>query len=76
MSEWLPIESAPSDGRQALVFRPLAHMSGDKNIAVKCFIGGNNFCWEKTVPAGCNPCNPTDGACHATHWMPLPEPPK
>lgn len=74
--QWLPIETAPLDGRRALVFRPLAEKSGDEPIAVKRLIGGNrNSCWGKTVPAGEAPCNPTDGACHVTHWMPLPDEP-
>ena len=72
---WQPIETAPSDGRKALVYRPMAHLSGDEPVAVKRLTGGNNFCWEKTVPAGHKPTNPTDGACHVTHWMPLPPPP-
>lgn len=70
---WLPIETAPSDGRKALVYRPLAENSGDERIAVKRLTGGrSNHCWDKTVPPGETPCNPTDGACHVTHWMPLP----
>lgn len=72
---WLPITTAPDDGREAIVYRPLAKESGDKPVAVKRMVGGNNFCWEQTVPEGEIPTNPTDGACHATHWMPLPDAP-
>ncbi|WP_041208807.1 hypothetical protein [Aeromonas jandaei] len=73
---WLPIETAPRDGRKALVYRPLAENSGDERIAVKRLTGGqSNNCWDKTVPPGATPCNPTDGACHVTHWMPLPDDP-
>jgi len=73
---WLPIEIAPRDGRKALVYRPLAENSGDERIAVKRLTGGrSNHCWDKTVPPGETPCNPTDGACHVTHWMPLPDEP-
>lgn len=73
---WLPIETAPRDGRKALVYRPLAENSGDERIAVKRLTGGqSNNCWDKTVPPGATPCNPTDGACHVTHWMPLPDEP-
>lgn len=75
MADWKPIETAPADGRKALVFRPLAARSGDEPIAVKRLIGGNQFCWDKTVPKGQQARNPTDGACHVTHWMPLPAPP-
>lgn len=73
---WLPIETAPRDGRKALVYRPLAENSGDERIAVKRLTSGrSNNCWDKTVPPGETPCNPTDGACHVTHWMPLPDEP-
>lgn len=73
---WLPIETAPCDGRKALVYRPLAENSGDERIAVKRLTGSrSNHCWDKTVPPGETPCNPTDGACHVTHWMPLPDEP-
>lgn len=73
---WLSIETAPRDGRKALVYRPLAENSGDERIAVKRLTGGqSNNCWDKTVPPGATPCNPTDGACHVTHWMPLPDDP-
>jgi hypothetical protein len=73
--EWRAIETAPKDGRLALVYRPLAHMSGDEPVTVKRLIGGKNYCWESTVPKGQKPCNPTDGSCHVTHWMPLLAPP-
>lgn len=73
--EWRPIETAPRDGRMALVLRPLADNSNDDIVAIKRLIGGNNFCWPYTVPPGEKPTNPTDGACHVTHWMPLPSPP-
>lgn len=75
MSEWQPIKTAPKDGRLALVYRPLAHTSGDQPVDVKRLIGGNHHCWDSTVPAGEKPTNPTDGACHVTHWMAIPEPP-
>jgi hypothetical protein len=58
-----------------LVYRPLARNSHDEPIAMKRLIGGNQHCWGTTVPAGSEPCNPTDGSCHVTHWMPLPTPP-
>ncbi len=72
---WQPIETAPGDGRMAIVYRPLARNSSDEPIAVKRLVGRNNYCWPCTVPEGAAPTNPTDGACHATHWMPLPAPP-
>lgn len=74
---WQPIATAPRDGRMALVYRPLAHKSGDQPVAVKRLVKGNHFCWDSTVPEGAKPMNPTaDGSCHVTHWMDIPEPPK
>ena len=73
--EWKDIATAPTDGRLALVYRPLARLTHDEPVAIKRLIGGNHHCWERTVPEGHEPCNPTDGACHVTHWMPIPEPP-
>lgn len=72
---WLPIESAPRDGRLAIVYRPLALKSGDEPVAVKRLVAYDNSCWPVTVPKGQKPFNPTDGSCHVTHWQPLPEPP-
>ena len=31
---------------------------------------------DRLPEAGLEPYNPTDGSCHVTHWMPLPEPPE
>lgn len=76
LMEWLPINTAPADGQLALIYRPLAHKSGDQPVTVKRLIGGNHHCWKGTVPEGQKPYNPTDGSCHVTHWMPIPEPPK
>ena len=73
---WQTIDTAPCDGRMALVYRPLARNSQDEPVAVKRLTGGNRSCWDCTVPEGATPTNPTDGACHVTHWMPLPEPPE
>lgn len=72
---WQTIDTAPLDGRIALVYRPLAMLSQDDPITLKRLIGGNNHCWECTVPEGEEAYNPTDGSCHVTHWMPLPPPP-
>jgi hypothetical protein len=74
-AEWQPIETAPKDGSEVLLYRPLAHKSGDKNIAVKLSVPEDRYCWECTVPNGCKRENYTSGACYATHWMPLPNPP-
>jgi hypothetical protein len=76
MTGWQPIETAPKDGRMALVFRPLARNSNDEPVAIKRLMDTDHSCWESTVPPGAQPCNPTDGLCHVTHWMPLPPPPE
>jgi len=74
-TDWQPIETAVCKGQPALVYRPLARRTGDDPIAIKNLMGGNRSCWPETVPPGQKACNPTDGACHVTHWMPLPAPP-
>ena len=72
---WQDISTAPKDGREVLVYRPLARLTRDEPVAIKRLIGGDNHCWPRTVPEGATPCNPTDGSCHVTHWMPLPAAP-
>lgn len=74
--QWQPIETAPRDGRMAIVYRPLAALSGDQPVALKRLVEYDGHCWPCTVPPGEKPCNPTDGGCHVTHWMPLPPPPR
>ena len=76
MINWQPIETAPKDGRRALVYRPLAHLSGDQPIAIRRLMGTDHHCWPCTVPAGAEPKNPTDGVCHVTHWAPINPPEK
>jgi hypothetical protein len=76
MSEWQDISTAPKDGRMAIYYRPLAHLTNDPHVAVKRSMSSNQQCWSATVPEGQEPTNPTDGSCHCTHWMPIPPPPK
>lgn len=76
INDWQPIETAPRDGRIAIVYRPLARESHDEPVALKRLVEYDNHCWPCTVPKGQTPFNPTDGLCHVTHWMPLPNPPK
>lgn len=73
---WQPIETAPRDGTQFLVYRPLAHVTHDANIKIVKGTPHNYGCWEATVPPGYSLENFTDGACRATHWQPLPAAPK
>ncbi len=61
---WLPIETAPRDGRELLLFVPAARVkvSGgywDEHPKCRCWIAGGYM--RKTCPP--------------THWRPLPEPP-
>jgi hypothetical protein len=75
-TSWISVdEQLPPVGKQCLFYRPLAEMTGDRIIAVKTATKDMKDCWRETVPDGCEPCNPSSGACHVTHWMPLPEPP-
>ena len=75
--QWIPVgERLPPVGEQCLFYRPLANKSGDKIIAVKTAMPDGQFCWDNTVPDGETPCNPSNGSCHVTHWMPLPAPPE
>ena len=74
--QWIPVsERLPPVDDQCLFYRPLANKSGDKIIAVKTAMPDGQFCWDNTVPDGETPCNPSNGACHVTHWMPLPAAP-
>lgn len=73
--EWQPIETAPRDGTRILLYRPLAEKTDDYTIDIKRGVPRDNGCYEETIPVGLNKENYTDGACRATHWMSLPEPP-
>jgi len=75
--EWIPVsDRLPQVGERCLFYRPLAENSGDDVISVKTAIPDGKFCWDNTVPDGETPCNPSNGACHVTHWMPLPPAPE
>lgn len=69
MSEWQPIETAPRDGREIIAYRPFAFKHGDAAICVCRSTAEKHFAWDGGE-------NYTDRANTATHWMPLPEPPK
>ena len=67
-TSWQPIATAPRDGTRVLLFGA----SGAHACAAWVEIVGNVSGWE---------IGNTDDLCHflgeiATHWMPLPEPPK
>ena len=74
--EWQPIETIPTNGEEVLVFRPLAYKTNDPIITIAKTETENRWCWPETVPEGVSPTNPTNRACHVSHWMPLPPPPK
>lgn len=60
MTEWQPIETAPKDGRDALI------AYSDGYIAIGWWSDENQqWCWQNLYLSVMNP----------THWMPLPEPP-
>ena len=74
--EWIKCsEQMPEAGDTCLFYRPLAENTGDEVMAIKIAKNDDGQCWNQTVPDGELPCNPTNGYCHVTHWMPLPPPP-
>lgn len=64
MSEWQSIETAPKDGKPILIFAPDCM---DDSIYVVCYRYGH---WEEAGGEGYSTYD------RATHWMPLPDPPK
>jgi hypothetical protein len=79
MTEWQPIETAPKDGREVLLFGIWAGeihgLNADPTIAVGAWQGG------KSDYQGDDFWALTGGDVYAcwmrpTHWMPLPEPPQ
>lgn len=60
--EWEPIETAPKDGTDVLVFAPSLYGENKFQVAY-CFYGQ---LWEYGYEG--TPITPT-------HWMPLPKPP-
>lgn len=70
MIEWRPIETAPRDGTEILVFEPAKGEYGSQYIAVVSFKeqGWNGPKWYETL-------NEEHTVDEPTHWMPLPKPP-
>jgi len=63
---WQPIETAPKDGTDLLLFYP----SSDGEAP---FIDVNRWLdWPREM----NAYSWTTGGVNPTHWMPMPEPPK
>lgn len=77
--QWQPIETAPRDGTTVLLYRPLAGKTHDPVVIIGRSVPYNGHSWPATIPEGVSadgPGNYTDRVCYATHWQPLPEPPK
>jgi hypothetical protein len=72
---WLPIETAPKDGKKVMLYRPLAGESNDPVVTIRRTTKTSQHCWPDTIPPGRDGQNFTEGSCYATHWMPLPAPP-
>lgn len=67
MSEWQPIETAPRDGTEVLIYCPPGeHYEGMYTAAYDTLMGG---CWTDNARRTLWP-------LPATHWMPLPSPPR
>lgn len=68
MSEWMPIDTAPKDGTPIDIWIP--RFGGMRLTNMRFVRLSRNNCFFDPVESG--PCCVRD----ATHWMPLPEPPK
>lgn len=79
MSEWQPIETAPKDGAWVLLYSPdeRERERGDPAVQVGCWgsSGYNRNNHWVYGPEGHEHAH-RHGFYGATHWMPLPEPPK
>lgn len=62
--EWQDIETAPKDGTRILV-----HFWEPSQTLVAYFVDYDPFCWQAVSGERWN-------AKHASHWLPLPSPPK
>ena len=74
--QWQPISTQPKDGREVLVYRPLAHLTSDPHVRVARTSQYDNTVRDVTIPKGYDSTNYfSDASCKATHWMPLPKAP-
>lgn len=70
MMEWQPIETAPKDGTRVLVFD--AAWCGGKPMQSVSY-----WQWYERIDDGSRQrCGSWSGVTVATHWMPLPDPPR
>ncbi len=77
MSEWQPIETAPKDGTWILIYGSVDDEGERRKISVAQYTnylngGETDWHWQFAWYDG-GYCGLVD---EATHWMPLPEPPK
>lgn len=66
MTDWRPIDSAPRDGNEILLWDP------DRAVDSRMQIGLWNDIWETP---GWQSCMENEALTRPTHWMPLPDPP-
>jgi len=69
MGEWQPIETAPRDGTEVLIFE--ARHSFGYDYAVGKFV----LRWDGDTIGGWSNRNSSSAYNHPTHWQPLPLPP-
>lgn len=71
--EWQPIETAPKDGSDVLLYFPLEGLKGWSRVVICHWrtIGDErgHWVWQDRAVRGYS------DAYKPTHWMPLPEPP-
>jgi hypothetical protein len=75
---WEPIETAPKDGSEILVFwmADFSHVGGPltPTCQVVAWMGkGEEACWVDPLGGSEEGLRPISG--EPTHWMPLPDPP-
>ena len=63
---WQPIETAPKDGTRILAYAPDSLLGPTQAVIYWWELGDEIALW----------CGADETPFRATHWMPLPEPPK
>lgn len=78
MTEWQPIETAPRDYKQTIVWQPKAFDTFEAGQRMATSPPGPyNAHWDEVDQAWCLSGGTWTGPfLEPTHWMPLPEPPK
>ena len=64
---WQPIETAPMDGTEVLIFQRIERRDGEPWL-VYAAANWTGHCWDDRVDMPPSPA--------PTHWMPLPAPPE